>query len=41
MSYPQALASEADAQAGARRTADSAEGGMAFLQKRRPVFRGA
>lgn len=41
MSYPQALASEADAQARARRTADSAEGGMAFLQKRRPVFRGA
>lgn len=35
-----AMAAEADAQRTARRTADSAEGGMAFLQKRKPRFRG-
>lgn len=38
--YPAALAREADDQRTARGTADAMEGGMAFLQKRKPVFRG-
>ncbi|WP_288938385.1 enoyl-CoA hydratase-related protein [uncultured Sphingomonas sp.] len=36
-----ALAREADDQRAMRGTADSMEGGMAFLQKRTPAFRGA
>jgi 2-(1,2-epoxy-1,2-dihydrophenyl)acetyl-CoA isomerase len=39
-SYAEALAREADSQAAARGTADSAEGGAAFLQKRPPAFQG-
>ena len=39
--YPTAMAAEATAQRAARGTADSNEGGMAFLQKRKPAFRGA
>ncbi|MFD1788858.1 enoyl-CoA hydratase-related protein [Sphingomonas floccifaciens] len=37
---PDALEREAQDQRQARRTADSAEGGMAFLSKRKPDFRG-
>ncbi len=36
-----ALAREADDQRAMRGTADAMEGGMAFLQKRSPVFKGA
>ena len=39
--YPTAMAAEAANQRAARGTADSNEGGMAFLQKRKPAFRGA
>lgn len=39
--YPSAMANEADAQRQARGSADAVEGGMAFLQKRKPQFRGA
>ncbi len=39
--YPAAMAAEADNQRAARATADSAEGGRAFLEKRKPAFRGA
>ncbi len=38
--YADALAAEADAQRTARGSADSMEGGMAFLQKRKPAFTG-
>lgn len=38
--YPAAMAREADNQRTARGTADAREGGTAFLQKRKPVFRG-
>ena len=38
--YAAALAAEADAQRTARGSADSTEGGMAFLQKRKPAFQG-
>ncbi len=38
--YAQAMAREADDQRTARGTADSTEGGMSFLQKRKPVFGG-
>lgn len=38
--YGEAMAREADNQRAARGTADSLEGGMAFLQKRKPEFRG-
>ncbi len=39
--YPAAMAREAEAQRTARGTADAVEGGMAFLGKRSPMFRGA
>lgn len=39
--YAAAMAVEADNQRTARGTADSAEGGRAFLDKRKPSFRGA
>ncbi|MGN6269200.1 MAG: enoyl-CoA hydratase-related protein [Sphingomonas sp.] len=38
--YAAAMSSEAENQRRARGTADSMEGGMAFLQKRKPEFRG-
>ena len=38
--YAAAMATEADNQRTARGSADSREGGMAFLQKRKPAFRG-
>lgn len=38
--YATALATEADAQRNVRGSADSMEGGLAFLQKRKPAFRG-
>lgn len=38
--YAGALAEEANNQRAMRRTADSMEGGMAFLQKRKPAFQG-
>ncbi|WP_326524148.1 enoyl-CoA hydratase-related protein [Sphingomonas sp.] len=38
--YPEAMAREADDQRTARRSEDSTEGGMAFLSKRKPAFRG-
>ncbi|WP_374943500.1 enoyl-CoA hydratase-related protein [Sphingomonas sp.] len=38
--YARAMTAEAENQRTARGSADSAEGGMAFLQKRKPVFRG-
>jgi 2-(1,2-epoxy-1,2-dihydrophenyl)acetyl-CoA isomerase len=38
--YATAMAAEADNQRAARGSADSAEGGMAFLHKRTPAFRG-
>lgn len=38
--YAEAMAREADSQRAARGTADSMEGGIAFLQKRKPEFRG-
>ncbi len=41
LTYEEALLAEADNQRAARGTADSAEGGAAFLAKRPPVFRGA
>jgi 2-(1,2-epoxy-1,2-dihydrophenyl)acetyl-CoA isomerase len=34
------MRAEAEAQRAARGTADAIEGGMAFLQKRKPVFQG-
>jgi len=39
--YAQAMTREAIDQCAARGTADSVEGGMAFLAKRKPAFRGA
>lgn len=39
--YAEALQREAAGQRTAGATADAAEGGMAFLQKRKPVFKGA
>lgn len=39
--YATAMLREAEAQRAMRRTADSVEGGMAFLQKRKPAFKGA
>jgi 2-(1,2-epoxy-1,2-dihydrophenyl)acetyl-CoA isomerase len=39
-SYEAALQREAEAQSAMRRTEDSAEGGLAFLQKRKPEFKG-
>ncbi|WP_315761089.1 enoyl-CoA hydratase-related protein [Sphingomonas sp. Y38-1Y] len=39
--YAAAMHAEAQAQRAARGTADSLEGGMAFLQKRKPEFKGA
>ena len=39
--YATAMQHEAENQRTARGTADSMEGGMAFLQKRKPVFKGA
>jgi 2-(1,2-epoxy-1,2-dihydrophenyl)acetyl-CoA isomerase len=39
--YAGAMQAEAENQRAARGSADSAEGGMAFLQKRQPAFRGA
>jgi len=39
--YPAALDREAQDQCAARGTADAVEGGMAFLQKRKPGFNGA
>ena len=39
--YAEAMQREAADQRDARGTADAAEGGRAFLEKRRPVFRGA
>ncbi|WP_375382907.1 enoyl-CoA hydratase-related protein [uncultured Sphingomonas sp.] len=41
LTYEEALLAEAVNQRAARGTADSAEGGAAFLAKRKPVFRGA
>jgi 2-(1,2-epoxy-1,2-dihydrophenyl)acetyl-CoA isomerase len=38
--YATAMRAEAEAQRAARGTADAIEGGMAFLQKRKPVFQG-
>ena len=38
--YAAAMRNEAESQRRARGTADSMEGGTAFLQKRKPVFRG-
>ena len=40
-SYAEALLAEAEGQRIAGGTADAAEGGMAFLQKRKPEFKGA
>ena len=40
-SYADALLAEAEGQQIAGGTADAAEGGMAFLQKRKPEFKGA
>ncbi len=40
-SYAEALASEATNQAMAADSADAAEGGLAFLERRKPVFKGA
>jgi 2-(1,2-epoxy-1,2-dihydrophenyl)acetyl-CoA isomerase len=40
-SYAEALLAEAEGQRVAGSTADAAEGGMAFLQKRKPEFKGA
>jgi 2-(1,2-epoxy-1,2-dihydrophenyl)acetyl-CoA isomerase len=39
--YAAAMLREAENQRGARRTADSMEGGMSFIEKRKPVFTGA
>ncbi|WP_242097856.1 enoyl-CoA hydratase-related protein [Sphingomonas sp. CROZ-RG-20F-R02-07] len=39
--YAAAMNAEAENQRAARGTADSREGGMAFLEKRKPAFRGA
>lgn len=39
--YAEAMAVEAANQRHARRTADAVEGGRSFLEKRKPVFRGA
>ena len=39
--YAAAMAGEADRQAIAGQTADAAEGAISFLQKRKPVFKGA
>jgi 2-(1,2-epoxy-1,2-dihydrophenyl)acetyl-CoA isomerase len=39
--YAEALGREAAGQRTAGGTADAAEGGMAFLQKRKPAFKGA
>jgi 2-(1,2-epoxy-1,2-dihydrophenyl)acetyl-CoA isomerase len=39
--YAAAMAREAENQRAMRGTADSREGGMAFLEKRKPAFRGA
>jgi 2-(1,2-epoxy-1,2-dihydrophenyl)acetyl-CoA isomerase len=41
VSYADAMQREAENQRAARGSTDSAEGGMAFLQKRKPAFRGA
>lgn len=41
VSHTEAMQREADSQRTARGTADSNEGGMAFLAKRKPAFRGA
>lgn len=41
MTYAQAMTREAENQRDARGTADSREGGMAFLQKRKAEFKGA
>ena len=40
MTYTEAMAAEAEAQRAARGSADSDEGGRAFLEKRKPVFTG-
>jgi len=40
MTLEQTMAMEADNQRAARGTADSMEGGIAFLQKRKPNFTG-
>ena len=39
--YAAAMTREAESQRAARGTADSTEGGLSFLQKRRPAFKGA
>ena len=39
--YAAAMLREAENQRGARRTSDSMEGGMSFIEKRKPVFKGA
>jgi 2-(1,2-epoxy-1,2-dihydrophenyl)acetyl-CoA isomerase len=39
--YASAMVREAENQRAARGTKDSMEGGMSFLQKRKPVFTGA
>jgi 2-(1,2-epoxy-1,2-dihydrophenyl)acetyl-CoA isomerase len=39
--YETAMLREAENQRAARGSADSMEGGIAFLQKRKPAFRGA